>query len=78
MVCFTLISRMMPTISIIGDIINNAIPNVLKSEKNSILSTVRPVPKNTINVLKYAKNVLSLASFVRSMANQSLVINVFS
>lgn len=58
-----------------GEMINKITPNDFISEKNSSLSKVMPVPKKTTKVLKYAKNVRSFASLVRSMANQSLVIN---
>ncbi len=75
MVLFTEIKRNKPITKMIGDMINKTKPKDFISEKNSNLSKVMPVPKNTTKVLKYAKNVRSFASFVRSIANQSLVIN---
>ena len=76
MVCLTRNNLINPMINIIGDINNRTIPKVFNSEKNSIFNTVNPVPKKTIKVLKYAKNVRSLANLVRSIASQSLVISV--
>jgi hypothetical protein len=75
MVRFTENKRIKPMMSIKGETANKIMPNDSISEKNSSFSMVMPVPKKTINVLKYAKNVRSLASLVRSMANQSRVIN---